>query len=175
MAYMLVFGLQINFMREEMIYLFIPHGIRLLGFILLKHWVLPSLFLAQFVTSLFFEPFPGATLYTIVVFSITSSLAPVMAYWVIRAVGVDPVPTDKDQPLSWQYLVALLVISCLFNGPLVVLNVMQQGLYTGPFIQESTKFFVGDLLGASAVVIGYFLAKHSYAVLRNIALSRSSQ
>ncbi len=160
--YVSIFWAQINTMPHEMIYLFLPHGVRMLAFILLRHASIPVMIIAQFTAGYFLDDIYPAASIILFAGAAISTLCPVIGYWLLRFFRIDPVPTDISKPLHWGYLLLFLAASTLFNGTCIAfLQVFVAGIDANYF-EFAGALMVGDILGSLAVVVGYFLVKNSF-------------
>jgi hypothetical protein len=160
-AYILIFWVQINTMPHDMIHLFLPHGVRMLAFILLRHASIPVMVIAQFTAGYFLDDVYPAASWILLLLVAASAMSPVLGYWLLRLFRIDPVPTDISKPLHWGYLLLFLAASTLFNGTCIAfLQVFVAGIDAN-YIEFAGALMVGDILGSLAIVVGYFLLKNS--------------
>ena len=161
-VYVSIFWAQINTMPHEMIYLFLPHGVRMLAFILLRHASIPVMIIAQFTAGYFLDDIYPAASIILFAGAAISTLSPVIGYWLLRSFRIDPVPADISKKLNWVYLLLFLGASTLFNGTgIAFLQVFVVGI-DADFGDFASALMVGDILGSLAIVVGYFLVKNSF-------------
>ncbi len=159
-AYIVIFWAQINTMPYDMIYLFLPHGVRMLAFVLLRYASIPVMILAQFTAGYFLDDVYPAASWLLFLGAAISTLSPVLGYWLLRLFRIDPVPADPSKPIGWGTLLLFLGATTLFNGPFIAfLKIFVVGVDAG-YMDFASAMMVGDILGSLAIMVGYFMGKH---------------
>ena len=135
---------------------YMPHGLRILFFLIYGFWSIPGLFIAHFATSLgtdFLTTFNG--LFSLI---ISTFCVPLSALFLTRFFK------EIKNKFNLMYLLSLTLISTFINGFFTnfyrFLTVFEKDL--SKFLDEFLGYFVGDISGVILIVFGYLIIKRIF-------------
>ena len=129
--------------------IYIPHGWRILSFLIYGYWAIPGLFIAHFVTGYYIDGFIAFDL----IFSI------MIAVFCVPLAGIilKKFFVDLKNFFIPSYIICLTILSAFINASLVNLIRLNTRVdyNLDRFFPEFFGYFVGDTLGVLLVVIAY--------------------
>jgi hypothetical protein len=140
---------------------YMPHGLRILFFLIYGFWSIPGLLLAHIITSLGID---FVTSFNVIFSLIISTFCvPLSALFLTRFFK------EIKNKFNLEYLFFLTLISTFINGFFTNLVryflVFERNLSI--FFQEITGYFVGDLLGVISIILGYLFIKRIFLISIN--------
>ena len=136
--------------------IYMPHGLRILFFLIYGFWSIPGLFIAHFTTSLgtdFLTTFNG--LFSLI---ISTFCVP------IGALILEKTFKETENKFNLIYLLSLTLISTFINGFFTnfyrFLTIFEKDLTK--FLDEFLGYFVGDISGVILIVFGYLIIKRIF-------------
>jgi integral membrane sensor domain MASE1 len=137
---------------------YMPHGLRILFFLIYGFWSIPGLLLAHMITSL------GTDFVTSLneIFSliIATFCVPLSALFLTRFFK------EIKNKFNLEYLFFLTLISTFING--FFTNLVRYFLVfkrnLSMFFEEITGYFVGDILGVILIILSYLIIKRLFLI-----------
>ncbi|WP_428080105.1 hypothetical protein [Candidatus Pelagibacter sp.] len=138
--------------------IYIPHGWRLLAFLIYGYWAVPGLFFAHLYTGFISEGFVSFDL-TFISITLISTLCVPLGALIIKNIF-----KNLDNSFKPTYIISLTLISAFINASLA--NILR--LLTRPnyeierFLPEFLGYVTGDTLGVVLIVFGYIGIKRLF-------------
>jgi hypothetical protein len=136
-------------------WVFLPHGVRLIAYFMFRWNGLPGLFVGHAIGGYLWldDFFDHLGIYLLA--SLVGTLVVPVTHMLLRTLNQDVLLPLARGVVHWTGLWWLAVLSGLINGFLTV--TVYSSLITDGHVQLSMKYMVGDVLGASAFVLGLML------------------
>lgn len=149
-----------NFFSEEIntyaYSIYMPHGLRILFFLIYGFWSIPGLLMAHFAASLgtdFLTTFNGLFSLIIATFCVPLS-----------AVILEKILKETKNKFNLKFLFFLTLISTFINGFFTnsyrFFAIFEKDFSI--FLDEFVGYFVGDILGVILIIIGYLIIKRIF-------------
>ncbi|WP_440697579.1 hypothetical protein [Candidatus Pelagibacter sp. HIMB1709] len=149
-----------NFFSEELnayaYSVYMPHGLRILFFLIYGFWSIPGLLIAHFVASLgtdFINSFHQLLSITIAAICVPLS-----------ALVLEKTFKEIENKFNLKYLIFLTLLSAFINGFFTnfyrYLTIFEKDLVR--FCDEFFGYFVGDILGVILIVSSYLVIKRIF-------------
>jgi integral membrane sensor domain MASE1 len=138
--------------------IYIPHGLRILFFLIYGYWCLPGLLIAHLLASFNIEWSSFFDLsYSVLIPTICVPMS---------ALIVEKFIKNIQNKFTMSYLFLITILSTFINGFLT--NVLRYYLVydenIGRFINELSGYFIGDILGVIIIVLGYLILKRIFII-----------
>jgi len=131
--------------------IYIPHGWRILSFLIYGYWAIPGLLAAQFVTAYYNDGF--------IAFDLIFSIIILIAVFCVPLAGIilKKFFVDLKNFFIPSYIICLTILSAFINASLANLIRLNTRVdfNLDRFFLEFFGYFVGDTLGVLLVVIAY--------------------
>ena len=141
--------------------IYIPHGLRILFFLIYGYWCLPGLLIAHFFGSLSNDMI-GSTL--ILNFDLIYSILIPTFCVPLSALIIKKFYKDHQNKFIISYLISITILSTFING--FTTNVLRYYLVydenIGRFIDELLGYFIGDISGIAIIVLSYLILKRIF-------------
>ena len=132
--------------------IYIPHGWRILSFLIYGYWAIPGLFLAHFVTGYYYDD-------GFIAFDLIFGIMVLIAVFCVPLAGIilKKFFVDLKNFFIPSYIICLTILSAFINASLVNLIRLNTRVdyNLDRFFPEFFGYFVGDTLGVLLVVIAY--------------------
>ena len=156
-----------NFLSDQMntyaYSIYIPHGLRILFFLIYGYWCLPGLLIAHFFGSLSNDMI-GSTL--ISNFDLIYSILIPTLCVPLSALIIEKFGKDYSNKFTVSYLILITILSTFING--FTTNVLRYYLVyeknIDRFIDEVFGYFIGDFSGVIIIVLGYLILKRIFMI-----------
>ena len=131
--------------------IYIPHGWRLLAFLIYGYWSVPGLFFAHLYTGYINDAFVSFDLTYISATLISTLCVP------LGAVTIKNIFKNLDNSFQPTYIISLTLISAFINASLTnILRLLTRSDYViERFLPEFFGYITGDTLGVVLIVLGY--------------------
>ena len=142
-------------------WIYMPHGLRILFFLIYGFWSIPGIFLAHIITAFNNNEFIAFDFILIIAIIISVFCAPVASLF-LRNFFKDIYITQNFFTPS--YLISLTLVSSFINASLT--NLLR--LFTifnydkDRFLQEFFGYFIGDTLGVIVIVLLFIILKRIF-------------
>ena len=138
--------------------IYIPHGLRILFFLIYGYWCLPGLLLAHVLASYSIE---WSSFFNL----IYSVLIPTLCV-PLSALIIKKFYKDHQNKFIISYLISITILSTFING--FTTNALRYYLVydesINRFINELLGYFIGDISGVIIIVLGYLILKRIFII-----------
>ena len=138
--------------------IYIPHGLRLLAFLIYGYWAVPGLFFAHLYTGYINDAFLSFDL-TFISTTLISTLCVPLGGLIIKNIF-----KNLDNFFKPIYIISLTLISAFINASLAnILRLLTRSDYViERFLPEFFGYITGDTLGVVLIVLGYIGIKRLF-------------
>ena len=138
--------------------IYIPHGLRILFFLIYGNWCLPGLFIAHFLASFSIEWSSYFDLsYSVLIPTFCVPLS---------ALIIEQFYKTYQNKFTISYLISITILSTFING--FTTNVLRYYLVyeknIGRLIDELFGYFIGDISGVIIIVLSYLFLKRIFII-----------
>ena len=138
--------------------IYIPHGLRILFFLIYGYWCLPGLLLAHVLASYSIE---WSSFFNLIYSVLIPTLCVPLSALIIEKFG-----KDHLNKFTISYLISITILSTFING--FTTNILRYYLVydenIGRFIDELLGYFIGDTLGVAIIILGYLILKRIFII-----------
>jgi hypothetical protein len=137
--------------------IYIPHGLRLLIFLIYGYWAVPGLFLAHVYTGFNNDGFVTFDIIFFVTILISTLCVP------LGALTIKNIFKNLDNLFQPTYIISLTLVSAFINASLTnILRLLTRSGYEERFLPEFLGYMTGDTLGVVLIVFGYIGIKRLF-------------